>query len=141
MLSESDLVHWLESQPIDEPVNVDGETVLLKNSLSGSTLIGLLLPDFSEQQLRRAMEQGFAHAIEFEAGLGISADGGSLILTQWLPYVSTWMEAARPLENLLNQLASWRTALAPPPVARVTTKNTTNRNEQRLRIMFAGENS
>lgn len=141
MLSESALLEWLRVQPFDAPVIIDGETVLLKRHAAGAELIAYLVQGATQQQVMRAMEQGFANALEFDAGLGLAPDGNSLLLTQWLPHVSTWTEAARPLEHLLNQLTNWRTALAPPETVRVTTKTITNRNEQRLRMMFAGENS
>ena len=141
MLSESDLLEWLRVQPFDAPVMIDGETVRLKKYAAGAELIAYLIQGATQQQVTRAMEQGFANALEFDAGLGLAPDSNNLILTQWLPHVSTWTEAARPLEHLLNQLTSWRAALAPPEAARVTTKTITNRNEQRLRTMFAGENS
>jgi hypothetical protein len=37
----------------------------------------------------------------------------SLTLTQWLPGVSSWRQAADALESLLNQLSVWRAAVSP----------------------------
>lgn len=141
MLSEVDLLRWLQTQPLDETIDADGEDVYLKRYASGSELGGYLFRNPSHEACRRAMAQGFSQALEFDAGLGLAANGKDLILTQWLPDVRSWPDAAKPLENLLNQLTSWRTALAPPETARVSTKTTINRNEQRLRMMFAGGNS
>ena len=138
--SDQELVQWLAKQKLDEPVDIGGESVYLKRYADGAELGAYLIRDHSQEQLIRAMQQGFSNALEFDAGLALAPDGSSLMLTQWLPNVSGWLEAAKPLEDFLNQLVNWRTSIVSPQVARVTNKTITNRNEQRLRMLFAGAN-
>lgn len=140
MSNDHDLMQWLVAQRLEVPVEVDGETLYLKQHSTGAELVGTLLHAPTQEQLVRAMQQGFTNALEFDAGLGLASDGNSLTLMQWLPGVRSWSEAVFALENLLNQLASWRAAIAPPALVRVANTKTTERSEQRLRMMFAGTN-
>lgn len=79
--------------------------------------------------------RGFSSAIDFDAGLGQSADGGSLTLTQWLPGVASWRQAADALERLLNQVSALRAELE--PVARAPVAHVRTRAEDRLRRNYA----
>lgn len=135
MLSDSDLQAWLNAQPLDTPVEINGESVYLNVGANGAELGAILLHDYTPGQLREALLQGFSSAIDFDAGLGLSADGNSLTLTQWLPNVYSWRQAADALEHLLNQLSVWRAALEPAATRAVVTTRT--RTEDRLRKTFA----
>lgn len=135
MSSEDGLQEWLQAQPLDTPVEISGESVYLKVEANGAELGAFLLHGHVQSQLREAMLQGFSSAIDFDAGLGQSADGNSLTLTQWLPGVSSWWQAADALESLLNQLSVWRAALE--PAVRVPAANIRSRSEDRLRKSFA----
>lgn len=136
MQLDDDIEQWLRTQPLDEPVEIDGESVYLKVHADGAELGAYLISSYTQAQLQDALRQGFLSATRFDAGLGQSSDGNSLVLTQWLPQVSTWFDAAEPLENLLNQLSMWRAALNPPKAK--LPENVAFRNEQRLRMLFAG---
>jgi hypothetical protein len=136
MSSDDDLQEWLQAQPLDTPVEINGESVYLKVEANGAELGAFLLHGHAQSQLREALLQGFSSAIDFDAGLGQSADGNSLTLTQWLPGVFSWRQAADSLERLLNQLSVWRAALE--PAARMPVANTRTRTENRLRKNFAG---
>lgn len=135
MLSEQQLVDWLQAQPLDTPVAIDGESVYLKTYPDGAELGAHLMSAYTHTQLQRAMQQGFSSAINYDAGLGKSADGNSLVLTQWLRNVEHWSQVAKPLENLLNQLAPWRAAIAAAQPLRAPTVLT--RVEHRLRMDYA----
>lgn len=112
MNEEDFLEQWLREQPLDSEVEIAGETVYLNIHPRGAELGAFLFRSFSQQQLHDSLRQGFSSAMEFPAGLGITRDGESLTLSQWLPEVSNWSEAASALETLLDQLAAWRMAIS-----------------------------
>jgi hypothetical protein len=130
------LEQWLQEQPLDEPVEIDGETVYLNVHADGAELGANLLTSYTQAQLQDALKQGFQSATRFDAGLGCTPDGNDLVLTQWLPDVSSWSEAADALENLLNQLSMWRAALALAQTKQIEIKD--NRDEKRMRSLLAG---
>ncbi|MFC7516075.1 hypothetical protein ACFQUU_13755 [Herbaspirillum sp. GCM10030257] len=135
-MENDEIEQWLQEQPLDEPVEIDGESVYLKVGPSGAELGAYLIQSYTQVQLHEALKLGFKSALRFDAGLGQTPDGSALVLTQWLPQVSGWSEAAEPLENILNQLSMWRAALTPEkprPASQIA-----DRNEQRLRMLFAG---
>jgi len=136
MSSEAEIVSWLTEQPLDEPVEIDGEIVYLSVRGGGAELGAYLLKDCNQEQLRSALRQGFSSAVEFDAGVGQSADGRDLLLTQWLPHATGWADAASALEKLLNQLATWRMRLEPAPKNSAAKEN--DRNEQRMRSALMG---
>lgn len=138
---DDELEQWLREQPLDEPVELDGEIVYLEVRPAGAVLGAHLTPFFTRVQLQDAMKQGFHCAVMFEsgAGLGQSADGNALVLSRWLPDARDWTDAAEALEDLLNQLATWRERLAPKEPARIRSASRIDQNEQRLRMLFAGE--
>lgn len=133
-MSADNLEQWLENLPLDEPVDIDGETVFLKISGQGAELGVLLVLSYTDSLLADALRNGFQSALDFDAGLAI--DGEDLILTQWLPYVGAWAEAAEALENILNQAAMWRAAMAYSGPAR---GDAAARHEDRVRKIFSGE--
>jgi len=135
---EDDFEQWLQSQPLNEAVELDGEFVYLKVQAGGAELGVYITRSYTPAQLHDAMRQGFQSAIHFDAGLGEADAGDSLVLTQWLPNVTGWTDAVEPLEKLLNQLATWRAAMNPGK-PKPTDKATDNRTEQRLRMLFAGK--
>lgn len=108
-----DLEQWLQSLPLNQPVVISGESVYLNVGESGAELGCVFLASFSEDQLDAALKMGFESAIEFDAGWSVSAETESLLLTRWLPQVSTWEQALEPLENLLNQVGTLRAAMVP----------------------------
>lgn len=131
MLSEDEVRHWLEQQALNAPVQLGAESVRLNVTEQGAELLAILLPGYQSEQLQQALLLGFSGAIEFEAGLGLSEDGTSLTLAQWLPGVSGWPQASLPLEQLLNQLSAWRAQLM--PLVAVPKLSSSERNEQRWR--------
>jgi hypothetical protein len=126
----------LEQESLDADIEIDGKHVYLKRHSSGSELGVYLLEDYTGEQLRAALQQGFASAMQFDAGLSTSEDGNALLLTQWLPGVSSWAEVAIPLEKLLNQLETWRTVLAMPEDKRAFL-NAPDRNAERFRMLLS----
>ncbi|WP_211474772.1 hypothetical protein [Collimonas humicola] len=135
MASEQELAQWLQAQPLNAAVVIDDESVYLNVYPNGAELGVCLTQAYTQDQLQRALRQGFSSAIHFDAGLGLSADGNSLVLTQWLQDVANWPQAAPALEHLLNQLAPWRAALAPVETAPAPSMH--GRLEQRLRLRLA----
>ncbi len=133
---DDDIAQWLQAQPLDEPVEIDGEFIYLAPQQDGAELGAVLTHGYAPAQLQDALRLGFQSALQFDAGLGRSADGRDLVLTQWLPQVGGWLDAAEPLEQLLNQLGMWRAALGPRQAAALP--GAAQRSEQRLRTLFSG---
>jgi hypothetical protein len=133
MAGGDEFEQWLQAQPLDEPVEIDGESVYLKVRPKGAELGVFLIHSYTQSQLRDALKQGFNSARQYDAGLGRTPDGNNLVLNQWLPHVSGWSQAVLPMENLLNQVSMWRASLVAPKVIKM--ESMANRNEQRLRMM------
>ncbi|MGW8393174.1 hypothetical protein [Pseudoduganella sp. HUAS MS19] len=129
-----DIGRWLAELPLDAPLVLDGESAYLQPAAGGAELGAILLREPSDAQLEEAMRIGFQGARQFEAGLAVRADG-ALVLSQWLPQAECWQDAAPALEQLFNQLAMWRAAMAP---ARPRQHHPSGQNEQRIRALFAG---
>lgn len=136
MSIDEDTMQVLAAMPLDEPVEIDGESVYLRVVPDGAELGLLLIPAYTQSQLQDVLKKAFQSAMQFDAGLGQTADGRTLVLTQWLPGVNGWTDAAQPLENLLNQASMWRSLLA--PVKSSVATHVESRNEQRLRELFMG---
>jgi hypothetical protein len=136
MSTDDDLSQWLRAQPLDVPVEIDGESVYLNVRNGGAELGVVLTQSYTRTQLHDALRQGFNSATQFEASLGRTPDGNHLVLNQWLPGVTRWTDASQALEALLNQMSMWRAALAPTKV--IEMDKITSRNEQRLRMLYSG---
>ncbi|KQZ44732.1 hypothetical protein [Duganella sp. Root1480D1] len=129
-----DIARWLADLAVDAPLVLEGESAYLHPVSGGAELGAILLREASDAQVDQAARAGFQGARQFDAGLAIRADG-ALVLSQWLPQAETWLDAAPALEQLFNQLALWRAAMAP---ARTRQHNSFDQSEQRIRAMFAG---
>jgi len=129
-----DIARWLEDLPADAPLVLDGESAYLQPATGGAELGVVLLREASDAQVEEAARAGFQGARQFEAGLALRADG-ALVLSRWLPLAETWQDAAPALEQLFNQLAMWRAAMAP---VRARQARSTDQSEQRIRALFAG---
>jgi hypothetical protein len=127
------LEHWLDSLSLEQPVEVDGETVSLELHPDGAMLSLNLCAAATGAQLADALHTGFQSALEFDAGLALSEDG-ALVLSQWLPAASAWRDAAEALEGLLNQAAMWRAAMAPDRPAQAADPH---RAAERIRQLFS----
>ena len=136
-MANHDLDEWLQTLPLDEPIDVDGESVCLKLHALGAELSVCLFRNYTGVQLAEALRTGFQSALEFDAGLAVSMDDQALLLAQWLPAVSTWAEAAEALENILNQASMWRAALTQPQPG-VEQDDLSKRGEERIRKLFSG---
>jgi hypothetical protein len=129
-MQSGELEVWLQSLPLNEPVDIDGELVYLKVEESGAELGVQFMEQVTSEQLQAAMQAGFQNALEFDAGWSLSIDGTTLLLTQWLPDVSGWAEVPEALEQLLNQIELLRSQEA---IAAVKSVNTSASIEQRIR--------
>lgn len=141
MRDHQDLLLWLGEQSPSNPLAIDGESVYLRLADGGAELGVHLWPGATVAQLQDALKHGFASAIEYDAGLGLAPDGQGVVLSQWLPAVHGWDEAAVALEQLLNQVASWRAQLGPvvQAAARVPAGiSAAARQEQKMRRLLAG---
>lgn len=136
-MHDPDTANWLQTLPVGSPVAIDGVEIWLKTFPVGAELGAYLLHDFSETELQEALRQGFQVALEFDAGFGLSPDGGSLCLSQWLPGVGGWAEAAEPLEKLLNQVEMLRESIDPARNA-LLSNPIQERIEQRMRKKLEG---
>jgi hypothetical protein len=106
------LEQWLLSLPLGEPCEIDGERVYLTQAEGGAEIGLILLPHPSQAQIAEAMRTGFQGALEFEAGLALSPEGGELLLNRWMPGAEAWSDVGEALEEILNQAALWRAAMA-----------------------------
>lgn len=131
----SELDEWLQGLPIDEPVEIDGESVYLKTSADGAELGVVYFDEVTGEQINDALRRGFQMAMEFDAGWALSADGSKLLLTQWLPGVSQWTEVPDALELLLNQVAAMRAAEGAP---KDVMEKYSSRDERRIRSKLFG---
>ncbi|WP_296555980.1 hypothetical protein [Pigmentiphaga sp.] len=111
-MTAEELEQWLLGLPLDEAVEIDGERVYLKPGDGGAELGLVLASRPTGEQIREAARTGFQGALEFAAGLALAGDDGALVLNRWLDGVETWSDAAGELEDLLNQAALWRAAMA-----------------------------
>ena len=130
--------HWLDTLPLEQPIEIDGKWVCLRLRPGGAELEGLLFANYTQQQLEYALNQGFSSAIVFDAGLGESVDGRNLVLNQWLPEANGWRDAAKALENLLNQLDAWFSVMTPAlrPSAVHRGRRSEGASAQRLRELI-----
>lgn len=136
MSANDEILQWLQDLPLNQPVDINGQSVYLKVFDDGAELGAILIRSHTMADCIAALQMGFSSAIQYDAGLSESADGKALLLTRWLPHAKTWLDAQGPLDNLLSQVATWRAALAPStPVKSI---NAQRNNEQRLRTLFAG---
>ncbi|MFB9241721.1 hypothetical protein IV454_18785 [Massilia antarctica] len=136
MDNHDQLARWLCAQPLGERIAIDGESVWLRPGEGGAELTACLWPDPSGAQVLAALRHGFASAAHFDAGLSQSDDG--LLLSCWLPSCGGWSAAAPALEQLLDQLAAWRAALAPPRDRPRPPAGGAARHEQRMRQLLGG---
>lgn len=136
----SELERWLQDFPLDEPVDIDDEFVYLRVEQGGAELGVHFLEGVTDHQLQEALQCGFQNAMEFDAGWSISIDSRTLLLSQWLPNVSSWTEVAEPLEKLLNQVEALRTMEV---ITIAETENTpsdiSSRDERHIRNKLIGE--
>ena len=131
-MRDADTEAWLRGMPVGAPVTIDGVEVWLKPFPLGAELMAVLVDGFSEADLQNTLMQGFQAALEFDAGFGLSPDGRSLVLSQWLPDVGSWVEAADALERLLDQVEMVRGG------ASRESDPMLERDEQRMRRMLEG---
>jgi hypothetical protein len=125
---------WLKSLPLDELVNIDGESVFLRVQPEGAELGVCLIVNASDATLADALRTSFQGALEFEAGLGWEQDGQRLVLTQWLPSVGAWSDVPEALEKILNQASLWRAAMSQVEVRQ---EKSSRRVEERFRKLLA----
>jgi hypothetical protein len=142
MTANDELLQWLRQQPATQALHCDGVTLNLRVAAAGAEL-GVVLGAFSDMtQLQRIMQCGFSSALDFDAGLGVMADGRTLVLNQWLPGVASWEQAYAPLEKLLNQLGQWQRAFdgadTTQPIPKPITHGDAAQAERRLRRMLTG---
>lgn len=133
---EKEIQELLSALPLNTVVDLGGDHVYLNVHATGAELGVRLTEDAASEQTLAALQNGFASATEFDAGLAYMPHGGGLALTRWLPGVHSWISAQTALEDLLNQLAVWREWLSPPksePAPRMI-----NREEEKMRALVLG---
>jgi len=111
-MQSDELEQWLLSLPLGEPVEIDGERVYLSLASEGAELGLILLPRPSEAEVAVAMRTGFQGALDYEAGLALSADDGDLLLSRWIAGAEAWSDVGDALEDLLSQASLWRAVAA-----------------------------
>jgi hypothetical protein len=121
---------WLDSLPLDETTEIDGESVYLRVDAAGAELGVHFMDDFSDEQLRWALDQGFENALDFDAGWALSLDGRTLLLTRWVPGASGWNTVPEALEQLLNQVELLRSQ---ETITNFKSASSPGTDEQRIR--------
>ncbi|MCH8621988.1 hypothetical protein [Undibacterium sp. TS12] len=111
MSQDIDVHAWLDELATDELVRIDGYSVYLRLYPDGAELGLHLQDDVNLAQISQAMQAGFSHALDHAAGLALTEDGNILLLSQWLPAVSGWLQASAALESLLDLAAQWRAGM------------------------------
>ncbi|MFZ2999130.1 MAG: hypothetical protein WA071_02185 [Undibacterium umbellatum] len=111
MSQDTDVDAWLEDLATDELVEIGGYSTYLRLYPDGAELGVHLLSDVSPVQISQAMQAGFSNALEHTAGLALTEDGKILLLSQWLPAVSDWVQARIALESLLDFATQWRAGM------------------------------
>lgn len=134
-MSDDSTEQWLGALPLDEPVDIDGESVFLRIQPDGAELGVRLLGGATDANLADALRTSFQCALDFDAGLGWEQDGAGLVLTQWLAGVAAWSEVPEALEKILNQASLWRAAMAPVAARR---EPDARRVEERFRKLLSG---
>lgn len=133
---QTDAQAWLQAQPLNAMVEVGAERICLLPRAHGAELRLQLQALPTPQQVRAALQRGFASARQYEAGLALSTDGESLLLSRWLPGVAGWPAACAALEELLDQAAAWRGA-EPAAAPRGTARPPADRRADALRAALA----
>lgn len=111
-MHSEEMEQWLLSLPLGEAIDIDGEQAYLNLGEGGAEIGVILLAEPNQAQIADAMRTGFQAALEFEAGLALSPEGGELLLNRWLPGVEAWSDAAEALEDILNHASLWRALMA-----------------------------
>ncbi|MDB5772255.1 MAG: hypothetical protein JWM42_2629 [Burkholderia sp.] len=125
---------WLQTLPLNETVNVEGEFFFLNIHPEGAELGVNFLRSYTQEQLEEALRLGFWSALEFDAGFSVAEDEELLLLAQWLPDVNSWADAYVPFENLLNQVQALRETLS----TQKPMNSESNWDEQRVRMKLTG---
>jgi hypothetical protein len=134
-MNELSLSEILGELPLNKTVLFDDAFVCLQITSEGAVLSAELLKKFSTSTISNFLESAFHMTLYYEAGLAIDDRDGTLLITQWLPSVKSWLEAEAALEKILNQLDHCRTAL-------LISKDSTSANsppvkgEQRIRSLL-----
>jgi hypothetical protein len=134
-MKDLNLSEILGELPLNKTVLFDDAFVCLQITSEGALLSAELLKKFSNSSILNFLESAFHMALYYEAGLAIDDRDGTLLITQWLPSVKSWLEAETALEKILNQLDHCRSAL-------LINKDSTSTNsppakgEQRIRSLL-----
>lgn len=111
---KGEIQELLSGLPLNTVVDFGDDRIYLNVYGNGAELGVRLTENTSYEEMRAILQNGFASAMEFDAGVTYMPDGTGLALTRWLPEVRSWISAYTALEALLNQLDAWREWLAPP---------------------------
>lgn len=133
-MSTESVEQWLQTLPLDELVNIDGESVFLRIQPEGAELGVCLFTNASDVMLADVLRTSFQGALEFDAGLGWEQDSQRLVLTQWLPGAVAWSDVPDALEKILNQVSMWRAAMSPVEVRQ---EKSSRRVEERFRKLLS----
>jgi hypothetical protein len=130
---------WLDGFALASPVAVGDIEVCLTVFPTGAILDACVFRDCTDAQLLDALRMGFRGALEFEAGYSVSRDSAALHLSQWLPGVGGWLEAAEPLERILNQVDTIRAGVNPlPPKATIDPLQLREEHRMRMKLSRRG---
>lgn len=136
---DRDLLEWLETLPLNRPVEFEGEMVSLNTRSGGAELTVRLMESKSSGQLQEVLQLGFSSALHFDAGLACGPDNRTVFLSKWLSNVYSWPEAADALERILDQTAAWRAWLTPPERTPVTIDTAAGDRAQRRLLALIAE--
>lgn len=120
---------------LNKTVMFDDVAVCLQIFPQGAVLSAELSNKFSPSTVSSFLESAFAIALSFDAGLGIDDRNRTLLLTQWLPSVKSWLEAESALEKILNQRDRYLPELLTKNSV-IPNKSVLSRGEQRIRNLL-----
>lgn len=133
---EDEIQELLSGLPLNTVVEFGDDRIYLNVYGNGAELGVRLTEGTTYEEMRTALQNGFASAMEFDAGVAYMPDGSGLALMRWLPEVRSWISAYTALEVLLNQLETWREWLAPPKLSPASRLD--DRYEKKMRSLVLG---
>ena len=135
MANNISLEEILSELPLNKTVLFDDVSICLQIISDGALLSAELSERYTTSIISNCLASAFEMALLFDAGLAIDDHDGTLLITQWLPYVKSWFEAESALEKILNQLDYCRSVLVLSKDS-TSTSSQPSREEHRIRSLL-----
>ncbi len=125
----------LSKLPLNKTILFDDISVCLQMFSEGSLLSAELSKKYSTSIISSFLESAFEMALLFDAGLAIDERNNTLLITQWLPSVKSWIEAEAALEKILNQLDNCHSVILLSKDS-IQASSLPSKGEQRIRSLL-----